>query len=423
MDNTAATASLPAILFWGILTFSLIVIVHEAGHFLSARLFGVRVHEFMLGLPGPAIRLKTKNTAFGVTMVPFGGYVKIAGMEPGEEDPLLGKALALAAANGGTDVSTLANSLDVGIGRARSLLTTLTDWGALAPDEGEHSYSLVEAVISAARPGEDLLSEVRRGTYRGKKTWQRIVILGMGVFLNLALAILTFSVVLSTWGYYEPSTTVDAVVAGSAADQAGIEAGDAIVAVEGEPVATWDELLGYITESEAGDTLSLEVERGEEALALSATLGERAGGPFLGVETRFVNVRLGPIEAVTESVRWTGMVFVALGNLFRPDRFAAQIDSARGLVGVSVEAAQAAQRGPIDYAWMLALLSLSLGAINVFPIPPLDGGKIVLELVERAIGRPIPRNVYLGMSVVGALLIFSLIFYLVYADLVRYVFS
>ncbi len=81
-------------IFWGVITFSLLIVIHEGGHFLSARVFGVKVHEFMLGLPGPAIRIQGKKTTYGVTAIPLGGYVKIAGMEPGPEDPLLGDALA-----------------------------------------------------------------------------------------------------------------------------------------------------------------------------------------------------------------------------------------------------------------------------------------------------------------------------------------
>ena len=80
--------------FWGVLTFSILVVLHEGGHFLTARAFGVHVHEFMIGLPGPAIRFRGKKTDYGITAIPLGGYVRISGMEPGPEEPLLGPALA-----------------------------------------------------------------------------------------------------------------------------------------------------------------------------------------------------------------------------------------------------------------------------------------------------------------------------------------
>ena len=165
------------------------------------------------------------------------------------------------------------------------------------------------------------------------------------------------------------------------------------------------------------------MERGEDVLTVTAELGESEEGfPYLGIESRQVNVRMPFFTAMRESVRWTGMVFVALGNLFRPDQFTESIDDARGIVGISVEAARAVQRGPIDYAWILAILSLSLGALNIFPIPPLDGGKIVFEFVQRITGRPIAREWYIGLSLVGALAIFALLAYVLYSDFARYVF-
>src|SRR5690349_13259238 len=99
--------------FWGVVTFSLLVFLHEGGHFLAARLFGVKVHEFMLGLPGPAIRFHTKETTLGVTAIPLGGYVRIAGMEPGAEDDLLGRALKAAVTAGRIDSARLAEELSV----------------------------------------------------------------------------------------------------------------------------------------------------------------------------------------------------------------------------------------------------------------------------------------------------------------------
>ena len=107
MDPSATSASWPTILLWGIVTFSLLVVVHEGGHFFAAKMFGVRVHEFMIGLPGPAVRVRMGDTAYGVTMIPFGGYVRIAGMEPGPEDAMLAPALKYAAMQGRTDAVAL----------------------------------------------------------------------------------------------------------------------------------------------------------------------------------------------------------------------------------------------------------------------------------------------------------------------------
>jgi regulator of sigma E protease len=91
------------------------------------------------------------------------------------------------------------------------------------------------------------------------------------------------------------------------------------------------------------------------------------------------------------------------------------------VLGIAVMAGQSAERGPIDFAFFIALLSLSLGAMNVLPIPPLDGGKVVLEIVEGVVRRPLSRRVAIGISLVGTVLLLSLISYLMYIDVIRFV--
>ena len=420
MDPSAPTASWPTIVLWGIVTFSLLVVVHEGGHFFAARMFGVRVHEFMIGLPGPAIRIRVGDTVYGVTMIPFGGYVRIAGMEPGPEDALLAPALKYAAMQGRIDAVELSHELGIDVARARSMLGMLSDWGSIRPAEDDDSSWIVVPKADEDTDAVALLDHERSLTYRGKRTWQRITMLSMGVVVNLALAVLVFTVVLSVFGVQQPSTIVDPME-DSAAEAAGLEAGDRIVAVDGATVDEWPDVLASISDAEVGSELVLTVERNGEELDLEATMGELDGSAYLGVATRFENVRMSVPDALMQSVQWTGLVFVAIGSLFNPATFSETVQDVRGVVGISVEAASAAQRGALDYAWLVALLSLSLGVLNILPIPPLDGGKIALEVVEKLRGRPLRREFVLGISAAGAIMIFGLIGYLLYLDVVRYV--
>ena len=113
--------ALSAIL-WGVPTFSLLIVLHEGGHFAVARAFGVKVHEFMLGLPGPALRFRGGKTTYGVTAIPLGGYVRISGMEPGPQDPLLGSALEFVIRVQEADANGLSHALDIDMARAETLL-------------------------------------------------------------------------------------------------------------------------------------------------------------------------------------------------------------------------------------------------------------------------------------------------------------
>jgi regulator of sigma E protease len=405
------------IVFWGVLTFSILVVLHEGGHFLAARAFGVKVHEFMIGLPGPALRLRTKNMDWGITAIPLGGYVRIAGMEPGPEDALLGPALGAIARAGELEIGELSTELGVDVQRATALVTTLEDWGALTepkPDIVTLTTSLDSAMGETA-----LLDAARRRTYRGLPTWKRLVVLTAGVVVNLFTAIAVFTVVLSAWGTYEPSTVLETVNAASPAAQAGILPGDRLVSFEGQPVESWVGFLELMSTTDSGQTVTIGVERAGATIERDAVLAERDGHGFLGIGPSFAKVEYTVPQAIRQSFVWTGTVFKAIGDFFRPATFARSVENARGVVGISIMAADAAKAGPLDYAWLIALLSLSLGAMNILPIPPLDGGKVAVEIIERAAGRPLGRRFSIAVSAAGAVLLFSLIGYIMYTDVMR----
>ncbi|NTU70378.1 MAG: PDZ domain-containing protein [Coriobacteriia bacterium] len=415
--------ALSAIL-WGIPTFSLLVLLHEGGHFAVARMFGIKVHEFMLGLPGPAIRFRGKKTTYGVTAVPLGGYVRIAGMEPGPEDPLMADALAYITRLGTGNSAGLSYALDIDVRRADTLLATLADWDAITVDETDPDNYVAKAPVEDAERAAELLAEVRTHVYRGLPAWKRIAILSAGVIVNLVAALLVFVVLLAAIGVPMQSLTLKDVTKGSAAAKAGIVAGDTIVALDGKPLADWQQLLETLGAHKPGDVIAVTYASGETQRIAVATLGKNeTGGPLLGVVASMNNVRSSVPEAFKESMTWIGMVFVAIAGFFNPNTFQATVSQSSSIVGASVEVARAAEAGPLYYAWIVALLSLSLGVINVLPIPPLDGGKIALEIIERIAGRPLPRNLSIGISAAGALMLFGLIGYLMYSDILRYVVS
>lgn len=404
---------------WGIVTFSILVVLHEMGHFLAARVFGVKVHEFMVGLPGPALRLHTKNMDWGVTAVPLGGYVRIAGMEPGAEDELLGDALATVRDRGAVSAPELASALEVDSERAEAIAGSLQEWKAVRSD-GEDRYVLTVDGDVTGLSAAQLLARARSVTYRGQSTLKRITILAMGVLTNLLVAILTFTVVLSIWGYFELTTRVDSVNEGSPAAEAGIEVGDTLLAVDGERFADWDRFQLMMARTAPGQTVDVTIERDGTRLVLPVTLADRDGHGFLGVGPTAIQVEPTVLESLGESMRYVGLVLRTIIDLFNPGTFSGTVKNFTGVVGVSVMAEQAAKAGPLSYAGLIAMLSLSLGIMNILPIPPLDGGKIALEVVERVIGRPLGRAVTLGFSAVGAVLLFSLIGYIMYLDIVRY---
>ena len=412
-----------AAIFWGVITFSLLIVLHEGGHFLAARAFGVKVHEFMLGLPSPGLKWRSRKSGitYGVTMLPLGGYVRIAGMEPGHEDDLLAAALGHLVTRARLDSADLAALLRVPRDRATAMLVTLEDYGVAEPVPDSMDW----VPLASHQPGEDddaLLARVRSKVYRGQPTWKRVTILSMGVLVNIVSAILILTLALTLVGVPTPTTSIQAVAAGSPAAAAGVRPGDRIVSFAGTSIDTWARLRAVLLTAKPGVPVPVTVRRGSATVALTvAPSARQGGGTVFGVTAASENVPMGFVSATRESFTMVGLVFVAIARFFNPATFSSSLQGARSIVGISYEVASAAQEGPLTYAWMVALLSLSLGIMNVLPIPPLDGGKIAVELGERIVGGRIPRRISLAFSAVGTLLLFSLIFYLMYADVVRYI--
>lgn len=410
-------------LFWGVLTFSFLVVIHEGGHFLAARAFGVKVHEFMIGLPGPAIRFHAPKTTYGITMVPLGGYVRIAGMEPGPEDPRLGSVLAFVTRNRTANVIEVASALGIDEQDADSLLLTLADWDAiLQSSDDEYTFSARFTAEDAADEVA-LLDRARSVTYRGLPTWKRIVMLCMGVVMNLLTAVLVFTVVLSVYGTLQETGRLAGVNKGSAAAKAGIVVGDRIVSVDGVETPDFQRLVTTVARYTPGETVDVTFEHEGSTLTRAVELGrnDKTGRALLGVSPEVRPERLSVWRAFGMSFSFIWLTFVAIVGFFNPATFEASVALSSSVIGASVAVAEAAKTGPLDYAGIVAALSLSLGVINILPIPPLDGGKIAVEVVERLRGRPLPRSLSLGLSASGALLLFALIGYLMYADLAKIV--
>jgi regulator of sigma E protease len=409
-------------IFWFVVTFSILVVLHEGGHFLVARLFGVHVHEFMIGLPGPGIRFHGKKTDYGVTMVPLGGYVRISGMEPGPEDPRLEAVLAYVTRRERTTTDELALQLGLDLNDAEILLDTLVDWNAVRRDpEDEHGYFAVIPAEKADDP-KDLLDLARSTTYRGLSAGKRILVLCAGVVVNLVSAVLVFVLVLTIVGLPVETLTVSYLSAGGGAQKAGIRTGETIAAIDGKKLSDWESLTAIITHHRPGDVVRVSLtEPNGGARQVSVKLGSQDGRTLLGVQGGSKNVPLSVPSAFGMSLGLVGQVFQAIAGFFNPSTFQRSVAGSTGVVGIAVMAGQEAQRGPIDFAFFVALLSLSLGAMNILPIPPLDGGKVALEIIEAVRRKPLPRSVSLGISLAGTVLLVALIGYLMYADVTRLV--
>jgi len=262
------------------------------------------------------------------------------------------------------------------------------------------------------------------------------------------------TLVLSLWGRQVDRGYVDPVAGGPAA-VAGLAVGDRVVSVDGIAIDGFDQLVAVVGSAKVGDSVRVEfvhagvgdrvdeagggsadggsadgvggVEAGGELETATIVLGahpEAVGSdgsplPYLGVSPHFVTERMPLGAALGQSFRFIGMTAEGIVRLFSPSTFRETIDQSASVIGISVVAAQAARSSMWEYATLVAAISLSLGLMNLLPIPPLDGGKITLELIQKATGRPVNQKLLVGISLCGFALVVCLMIFVTFNDVAR----
>ncbi|WP_072499582.1 site-2 protease family protein [Olsenella phocaeensis] len=437
--------------FWGVLVLSLLVFVHEGGHFLAARACGMRVTEFFLGMPSRwrlSWRSPRIGCEFGVTPLLLGGYTRICGMEP-LEDELLAPCLSLVQRRGRVSAREVAEELAIEEDRAYALLGSLADLAAIAPlydpelgerpgqadwpqrfqtqrrdamlltqfDRGHDFEAVGTTGEGEARPVDDaeafLASELSR-TYHGKGLLARLATLVAGPLVNLLLAFLVITVALSLVGVegVVDSNQIAGVTAGSAAEAVGLRGGDAIVDVAGTPVSDWRSLSAALDAAlGAKEDFSLSYLRDGRTSTVRVEVGEGLGS--LGVLAQTQRVRLGVGQSALAALSYGRAVARFALDLITPARTMQTLQGTSSVVGISAMASQAASSGAYDLALFVAMISMSLGFMNLLPIPPLDGGKVLVELVQATLRRELSSRAqtvvgYLGIAVFLVIFVFAL---------------
>ena len=448
--------------FWGLLVLSVLVFVHEGGHYLAARAFRVRATEFFLGLP---CRLKlsrksrTVGTEFGVTPLLLGGYTRICGME-GTSDELLAPALDVVTRRGRVRAQEVADELGVDVDRAYELLATLADWASVVPyydpELGERpgQSTWPEAFETPARDGanlteydrghdfatpgstpagsphqtgmspEEFLAHERSRTYLGAGTAKRIVMLAAGPLVNIALAfvIVTCSFMAQEVRYTPDVSTIGGVEAGTPAAAAGLEGGDTITAVGDENVSTWTELVDALAPYlESGTDVELTYERDGQQRTVLLDLPDGEPSEAIGIYSSVATYHLTLPEAARATLSYTGEVASYVARLLNPAETMEILDQSSSIVGISAMAAEVASTGVSNLLLFAAAISMSLGFMNLIPIPPFDGGKILIELVQLVIRRPLSLRVQNALSVLGLALVAFVFVVVLKNDIVRFV--
>ena len=356
---------------------SILVFVHEWGHFIVARMNGVRVDVFSIGF-GPEIwgRTDKKGTRWKVSYVPLGGYVKFFG--------------------DASEASTPGDSLD------------------------------------------KMSKEEKKVSFHHKKLYQRAAVVFAGPFANFIFAILILATFFYAYGQVDTPAVVSSVVVGSAAEEAGLQKGDVIVAVDGSEIKRFNDVRIEVLYS-AGDSMNVDVLRRGEIVSLvltpKLTKIVRDGEPVLDddgkpLELYQIGVQNAEKTVIREhsltSALWAGVletrviVVQSLRGIRQMIVGTRSVKELSGPIGIAKIAGESAKRGIDFWIRVMALVSISLGMINLFPIPMLDGGHLLFYGFEAVLGRKLSERTQEYGFRIGLVFILGLMMLATFNDILKF---
>jgi regulator of sigma E protease len=366
---------------------TLLVVIHEAGHFFAARAVGMKPRKFYLGFGPPLVKHVRNGVEYGIGSFPLGGYVKIPGMSRPSPGDLTRQLSEKAAHEHQVELAQLDQALEAGDeDRARAVTT------------------LLEPALGASRAWQELDGALAADAYWRHHTWRRLVAIGAGPAINIVFA-LVLATALFLVSTTHATTRIAGVVAHEPASAAGLHKDDVVVRIGGTRVSGDD--LAQSIRNTKGRPFTLVVRRHGRAVRIGPVRAKLVDGYYrIGIQ---IGAVAGPGESLGPALRdgsratWdviAGTAAAAAHLVEGRDRN--QVSSTVGIVQVS---AVAWRQGLRDFLSVLGLISLALGTTNLLPLLPLDGGHIVMALIEKLRGRTFGQGVYIRYSVAGLALL------------------
>jgi regulator of sigma E protease len=381
-----------------LIVFGLVVFVHELGHFLAAKAMGVYAPRFSIGF-GPALwRKRWGETEYVLALLPLGGYVRMASRED----------QATAFLEGGSEEKPVP---EVGANAAPPTVTGV---------EGTKDWD-----PEAMKPfGPKPIPEHR--WFESKPLIARLFILIAGVTMNAVLAVVLEITTVAAYGRPYLPAVVDSVVPNNPAARAGLLRGDSIVAIDGLPVTEWQELLGRVSAS-AGRTIEIDVVRGGERRTLRVSpearevesqitgrkelVGRMGAAPRGRLEREHMSFPDAVVSGWNKNWENASAIVQIVRGLFSGAVSTSQLG---GPIAIGVVSVQAAQGGLETLMLLIAFLSINVAVLNLLPVPILDGGQILLNILEAAKGSAFSartREYILRAGLLAIALLFALVMF------------
>jgi len=420
-----------------VIVFGILVFIHEFGHFFMAKLVGIRVETFSFGYGKRLLGFKKGDTDYRISLIPMGGYVKLLGEGMFEPD----RALApddMMSKSRGQRLLVMAMGSIMNILLAIGLVAVINGIGVLVPE-----YQDQKPVIGHIDPGSpaekaDLKIDDEILTISGRKvaTWSDVEIavgtrpdkvIALEVRRNgvvLPVELKTESVSRYEMGYAgfrgKILTQIRMITAGSPAEKAGLKSGDVILTVDGEPVFFYTFIP--IIEKNAGNTIVLGVDRVGQVLDIPITPRREGNIGKIGIiqEAKSITRKYGFFAAIAESFR-SNLNNVFLVIRFLKDLFTGQASTRQlgGPLEIANFSYAALRMGWLAMMSWIAIISLQLGVLNLFPIPVFDGGQIFVLLLESVFRKDFSPKVRQIWMQIGFVIFIFLIAFVILNDIIK----
>lgn len=414
-----------------IIIFGLIVIVHEFGHYYFAKKSGVLVREFAVGFGPKVFNHHGDETTYTLRLLPMGGYVRLAGAEEEAElQPGMPVTLDIDENEKVTLINTseeenLGSSLPIEISNF-DLVHDMYIEGHTPGQEGLVRYEVLKTAKVIEQDGTQIQVAPVERQIQSAPVLNRILVNFAGPLNNFILAVVVFIAL----AFAQGGVPVDEPILGqiqeeTPADQANLQEGDRVLEVDGEAVESWSDLQQTVAQN-PGQEVTLLVERnGQEetvniipaAIELEGSeerVGQMGVMPPMdhSISSKIIfgfketyNIMIGIIDALRQMI--TGQF--SLNNLGGPVAIYALTDNA-------------VQQGLTSLLFFAGYLSVNLGIVNLLPIPALDGGKIIFNIIEGIRGKPVSQAVETWVTLIGVGIIFVLMIAVTWNDIQRFFF-
>ena len=381
-----------------VFVFSAVIAIHEFGHFMVAKLCGVQVNEFSIGMGPVLCKRVRKGTQYSIRALPVGGFVALEGEESPESKQAEERSNP-SAADGGSSPSRGAKA-DAG----------KLDLPPLSGEVAEPTGSDGEVSPSGIPLNE-------------APVWQRALIMLAGAGMNFVLGFVVMAILITAQSEPITSKVLYQVEENALCGQTGLQAGDKILAVNGRRCFVANDILYELMRTE-DYTADFTVLRDGKKVELPGvqfdTWQDDKGETHMSLGFTVYGIKKTPLNVLKEagnSVLYYGrIIFASLSDLLRGRE---SINDLSGPVGIVTAIGQAASYGWQDLLEMLALITVNVGIFNLLPFPALDGGKVVFLLIEGVTGHAVPEKIQSGLIVAAFALLFGLMIFATYNDILR----